>query len=93
MASGLDEDLQRYLLEVMREAHPARVGFYDKTSGPQFPTVGDLDPQSLASNLSLLEDENLISASWENGSGLSMPLSGKVTAKGLEYLARRTEAQ
>src|SRR5439155_16102539 len=75
-AVKVDRDVQRKILEALRDAYPQR-------KDTRTMEVGDPDLNELGANVAYLEEHGLVDAKW---SGSMAVANVKITARGLDFL-------
>lgn len=83
MTGFLDRDLQKKLLEKLAEVYPQLLQFRQILGNER---AANLVAKTI-SNLAYLEEHSLVDVNWAHLIDGSQPVSGKITAKGMDFLA------
>jgi hypothetical protein len=73
----LDREFQRRILEELREAYPNKLNF----------SARGFNSEVSIGNVAYLEEHGLIVVVWSRGVNENRPVEGRITAKGVDFLA------
>ncbi len=77
---NIDRSAQQQLLQALAQIYPADLNL-------QGDIPLDMDAQALLVQLAYLEDHGLLVVQWSRAFGYQSPISARITARGLDFLA------